>query len=77
VLCDLDFFKFNLNSSILANKVGVLFCGSVSDTLFPKVENSRHQKDATLLFIRVENGVRNLNYKNVKITDQDGPVAGM
>jgi hypothetical protein len=57
--------------------VGVWFCGSVSLTLFPQVENTGHQKDATLSFIRAGNGVRNLNYKSVKIADYDGPVAGM
>jgi hypothetical protein len=54
-----------------------MFCGSVSDTLFTKVGNTRHQKDATLSFILAGNGIRNLNCKNVKIADQDGPVAGM
>jgi hypothetical protein len=54
-----------------------LFCGSVSDTLFLKFENTRHQKDATLSFIRAGNGVRNLNCKNIKNADQNSPVVGM
>jgi len=69
--------KIIFNSSSLVNKVGVLFAGLSVTRSFPKVENSRHQEDATLSFIRVGNGVRNLNCKNVRIADQDGPIAGM
>ena len=54
-----------------------MFCWSVSVTLLPQVENTRHQEDGTLSFFRAGNGVKNLNYKNVKIADHDGPVAGM